>query len=67
MANPFHGETAQMNKTAGSGKGNTKSGSKGDSIPMKARSWPKVPGPTGPKRDTMGVRHPPQHTQDVGI
>ncbi len=66
MANPFNSDVAQANKTGPGGPKEKKAGSKAG-LNMKLKSFPGLPGKTGPKRDTLGVRHPPQHAQDKGL
>ena len=72
MPNPFHNsDVAQQNKTSPTGGSGKRLPSRGPStkgsLNMKVRSWPAAPGKSGPKRDTLGVRHPPQHAQDKGL
>ncbi len=66
MGNPFHGENSQQLKTGPGGPKEKKAGSKAG-LNMKLKSYPGLPGKSGPKRDTLGVRHPPQHAQDKGL
>lgn len=68
MPNPFNSETGQQNKTGGSGfkekpRGSTPSGS----LKMKTANWPKIPGKTGPNRNTTNVKEIKQHPTSVGI
>ena len=65
MANPYNSEVGQMNKSGGSGVKPKSSGSKaGFSTSKRNRA---VPGKTGPKRDTMGVRHVQQYPNKMGL
>ena len=67
MANKDFSDVA--NHGSGSGVSLPKRGpaTSSASLNMKNKSYPGLPGKSGPKRDTMGVRHPPQHAQDNGL
>lgn len=65
MPNPFNSEVGQQNKTGGVGVKPKAAGSKaGFKTQTRNRA---VPGKTGPKRDTMGVRHVQQYPGKTGL
>ena len=66
MANAFHSEVSLANKTGGKGQDSPRGKVASPSLNMKARSWPGLPGKTGPNR-SAGYTKPPQHTQVKGL
>lgn len=68
MANPFHGETAQMNKSSGSGTKPPKgAGISSGPLKMKLKGFPGLPGKAGPNRNTTGVKKIKSNPQDKGL
>lgn len=66
MANPYHGENSQQNKTGGSGVKVKPTGPPNKSLRMHVDPKPGLPGKSGPNR-TAGYQKLQQHAQTKGL
>ena len=58
MANPYNGAVSQQNRSGGTGHSEPSATKRtgGGALKFRTASWPKVPGKTGPKRNTTGAK-----------
>ena len=57
MANPYNSDVSQQNRRGGAGhSGPAATKRKSGGLKFRTAAWPKVPGKTGPKRNTTGAK-----------
>ncbi len=57
MTNPYNSNVSQQNRSGGTGHREPAATKRsGGALKMRTASWPKVPGKTGPKRNTTGAK-----------
>ena len=68
MANPYHSDVSQQNRSGGAGHSEPAATKrKGGGLNMRTPAWPKVPGKTGPKRNTTGAKVCPTYPTSKGL
>ena len=68
MANAFNCDVAMKNRSGGTGHRELPATKRsGGALRMHVASWPKVPGKTGPKRNTTGAKVCRTHPTSKGL